>query len=441
MTERSILAAVSGIQANQTYLDSIGNNIANADTVGYKDSEVQFQDLLSQQLSGGAAPTTTTGGVNPVAVGSGVAVAANVVNLSEGSLEQTGIPSDVAIQGNGYLVVQTASGAQQYTRDGSLTVDANGDLTTQQGGLIMGWQANSAGTVNSNAPLTAIKIPQGETIGASATTTMTLSGNLPAYTSTTSPPAAQSTTINAYDSLGDAVPITVTFTPVSGTANEWTMSATVVDPSTGKAVYLVGTSATSGPTVTFDPSTGEVKSISGVTPGADGSFTVPVTMSNMPSAYTFPSGDTPSFLFPAPGSASQVTQYNAASTIQASQDGYPSGTLQSYSIGTDGTITGSFSNGATLPLGQIALADFANPGGLSDQGAGLYATSPNSGQAQIGTPGSGGRGTLLGGELEQSNVNLGNELTELITAQEAYTANTKVLTTTDQVVQALLNVP
>ena len=438
MTERSILAAVSGIQANQTYLDSIGNNIANADTVGYKDSEVQFQDLLSQQLSGGAAPTATAGGVNPVAVGSGVSVAANVVNLSEGSLEQTGIPSDVAIQGNGYLVVQAPSGAQQYTRDGSLTVDANGDLTTQQGGLIMGWQANSAGAVNSNAPLTPIKIPQGETIGAAATTTITLGGNLPAYTSTSSPPAAQSTTINAYDSLGDAVPVTVTFTPVKGTADEWTMSATVVDPSTGKAVDLFGST---DPTVTFDPSTGEVKSISGVTAASNGSYTVPVTMSNMPTAYTFPSGDTLSLFFPAPGTANQVTQYNAASTIQATQDGYPSGTLQSYSIGTDGTITGSFSNGATLSLGQIALANFANPGGLSDQGGGLYATSPNSGQAQIGTPGSGGRGTLLGGELEQSNVNLGNELTELITAQEAYTANTKVLTTTDQVVQALLNVP
>lgn len=160
------------------------------------------------------------------------------------------------------------------------------------------------------------------------------------------------------------------------------------------------------------------------------------------SGYSFPTGATLALDFPAPSSSNAVTQFAGSSSIQADgTDGYPPGTLQSYSIGQDGTITGSFSNGQTQALGQIALANFANPAGLADQGGGLFATSPNSGQALVGVPGTAGRGSLLGGSLEQSNVNLGTELTNLITAQEAYTANTKVLTTTDQVIQALENVP
>ncbi|MCU1495394.1 MAG: protein of unknown function domain protein [Acidimicrobiaceae bacterium] len=434
MTERSILAAVSGIQANQTYLDGIGNNIANADTIGFKDSQVQFQDLLAEQLSGASGPAAGSAGVNPVAVGSGVRVAANEVNLQEGSLEQTGVPTDVAIQGSGYLVVQSG-GQQFYTRDGSLTTDGNGNLSTQSGGLIQGWQANGQGTVNTNAPLTSIKIPTGETIGATATTTLTLGGNLPAWNGVGTSPT-ETTTLNAYDALGDVVPITLTFTGVAGAANanQWTVQGTVPKPSGG-----TDTLWTTAPTIVFNPASGQVTSVTGATTNADGSLSVPV--STMPAGYTFPAGDILSFTFPPPGSSAAVTQFSAASTVQIEgQNGYASGTLQTYSIGSDGTITGAFSNGATLALGQIALANFTNAGGLSDQGGGLYATSPNSGQALIGTPGTGGRGALLGGELEQSNVNLGTELTNLITAQQAYTANTKVLTTSSQVMQALENV-
>lgn len=434
MTERSILAAVSGIQANQTYLDGIGNNIANADTIGYKSSQVQFQDLLAEQISGASGPPAGGGsaGVNPVAIGSGVRVAANQVNLQEGSLEQTGTPTDVAIQGSGYLVVQSG-GAQMFTRNGSLTTDANGDLATQEGGLIQGWQANGAGVVNTNTPLTSIKIPTGETIGATATSTMTLGGNLPAWNGVGAAPT-ETTTLNAYDALGDIVPVTLTFTGTA-TANQWTVQGTVPKPGGG-----TDTLWTTPPTIAFSPASGQVASVTGATTNPDGSLSLPV--STMPAGYTFPAGDTLSFTFPPPSSASAVTQFAAASTIaMSSQNGFASGTLQSYSIGSDGTITGSFSNGATLSLGQIALANFSNAGGLADQGGGLYATSPNSGQALIGTPGTGGRGALLGGELEQSNVDLGTELTNLITAQEAYTANTKVLTTSSQVIQALENVP
>ena len=439
MTERSILAAVSGIQANQTYLDSIGNNIANADTIGYKDSQVQFQDLLAQQISGATAPPAggTGGGINPVAIGSGVRVAANEINLSEGSLEQTGIPSDVAIQGNGYLVVQSG-GQQQYTRDGSLTTDANGNLTTQTGGLVQGWQAKN-GVVSTSTPIGSIQIPQGATIPANASTFIGITGNLPPWNGTTPATApAYTTTYNAYDALGNVVPVTLTFTAAAdtGTTTAWTVKGTVPNPAGGTATTVTL------PSLTFNNSTGQFVPPTGATPNADGSYSLTASAGWPPAGYQFPTGAAFALDVPGPSSSSAVTQFAGSSSIQANgTNGYAPGTLQSYSIGQDGTITGSFSNGQTQPLGQIALANFANPAGLADQGGGLFATSPNSGQALVGTPGTGGRGALLGGSLEQSNVNLGTELTNLITAQEAYTANTKVLTATNTVIQALENVP
>ena len=436
MTQQSMLAAVSGIAANQTYLDEVANNIANVNTVGYKAGSVQFQDLLSQQLSGASAPSAngTSGGINPVAIGSGVRVGANQLNLNEGTFEQTGQPTDVAINGAGYLVVENG-GQQQFTRDGSLTQDANGDLTTQGGALVQGWIANASGVVNNNGPLTAIKIPTGATIGASATTELTVGGNLPAWNGTGTPPSDVTTTYNAYDQLGNVIPVTLTFSPGTA-ANTWTVQGTIPNASGSGTTKLF----TSPPTITFD-TTGQITSISGVTANSDGSFSLKTTgtLGSGGAGYTnLPASASWNINFPAPGSAGDVTQFNSAKSLQIqSGDGHTSGQLTNYSIGADGTITGSFSNGTTLALGQIALAGFANPGGLSDQGGGLFAAGPNSGQALIGAPGTGGRGQLLGGELEQSNVDLGTELTDLINAQEAYTANTKVLTATNTSIQSL----
>lgn len=434
MAERSILAAVSGIDANQTYLDSVANNIANADTVGYKSENVQFQDLLAEQLAGGSAPPASGGaGVNPVSVGSGVRVGANTVDLSEGSLESTGQSTDVAIQGQGYLLADN-NGQTGYPRAGSLTIDANGNLATQYGGLIQGWQANGAGVINNNAPTTAVRIPTGETIPAQATTALSLGGNLPAWNGVGTQPTA-TTTLNAYDSLGNAVAVTLTFTGVASTANQWSVGGTVLSPS-GATDQLW----TTNPTITFNPANGQVASVAiGATPvtaNSDGSISVPVA--TMPGGFTFPAGDTWKLDFPAPNSSNAVTQFAGQQSIGLlSQDGHASGSLESFSIGSDGVVTGSFSDGTTLALGQIALASFTNPSGLSDQGNGTFAVTPNSGQASVGTAGTDGRGQLLGGELEQSNVNLGSELTNLINAQESYDANTKVLTTSQQVIQSL----
>jgi flagellar hook protein FlgE len=322
--DRALLAAVSGINANQTYLDTIGNNIANVNTDGYKQQSVDFVDLLSEQIAGATAPpaaANTGAGVNPIAVGSGVGIGAVTNNLSEGSLQQTNQPSDVAISGNGFLVAMQG-GQQVFTRAGQLTPDANGNLATPTGGLIQGWEAVN-GVINANAPTSAVTIPTSQVVPANATSEITMGGNLPAWAgSGTATPIA--TTVNAYDSLGTAIPVTLTYTPVAGTANEWNVQGTVPKPGSTTPQKLWTTS----PTVTFDPTTGQVKTISGATTNSDGSFSLPV--GHMPTGYTFPTGDTWNINFPAPGTASSFTQFASQSTAAAvSQNGSAAGSLSS----------------------------------------------------------------------------------------------------------------
>lgn len=433
--DRAMLSAVSGIEANQTYLDVVGNNIANLNTDGYKAQSGQFADLLSQQLAGGGAPSPGNAGVNPMSVGSGVRIGSISTDLSEGSLEQTGQPTDVAIQGGGFLVA-SQGGQSYYTRNGHLTLDANGNLATATGALIQGWTASN-GVLNTNSSVGPLQIPTGLNVPATATTRFTMGGNLTAWTGTGTPPQPAATTITAFDGLGNKIPVTLTMTPVAGTAGQWSLQGSYVD-GTGKTQQLW----TTPPTATFSTSTGQLTGITNgtaVTPAADGSYRVAV--SNMP-ATGFPSGDIWTVDFPAPGSAAAVTQYAGAATFATqSQDGGAAGTLASFSIGNDGTITGSFSNGRSQTLGQLALASFANPGGLADTGNLMFQSTPNSGTALVGTPGSGGRGSLIGGSLEASNVNLARQLTELITTQEAYQANSKVITTNSQALQSLINIP
>ena len=443
--EKSLLAAVSGIEANQTYLDVVGNNVANANTTAYKAQSADFTDLLAEQISGASAPLPNGqgAGINPIAVGSGVRIGSVSNDQSQGALVQTNVPTDVAIQGSGFLVA-VQNGQTLYTRAGNLTLDANGNLATQSGGLIQGWTANAKGVVNSNAPIGPVAIPAGTTMGAQPTATFTLGGNLPVWSGTGTPPSDVTQTVNAYDALGNSIPVTFTFSPLNTPANtasnagQWTMQASVPTPgSPGSTTQLWSTPVP----VVFDTSTGQIKSINGTAVTAGSSTTVSV---NTPSGYDFPAPAPPAtgssqwnITFPATGGTSSVTQYAAPSTLSATPDGFASGTLAGFSIGGDGVITGSFTNGKNLPVGQLAMAIFSNPGGLADQGSQMYAASPNSGQANIGTPSTGGRGNLVGGSLESSNVDLASQLTDLIIAQEAYQANTKVVSTTATNLQAL----
>ncbi|HMK63427.1 MAG TPA: flagellar hook protein FlgE [Acidimicrobiales bacterium] len=415
MSVRSLGAAASGIETMQTDLDTIGNDIANSETDGYKSTTAEFEDLLTQQLQPAGAAGATLASTNPSSIGAGDEVSAISTDFSEGPVTQTGVSTDVAIEGNGFLVV-SQNGQTVYTRDGDLQIDANGNLATNSGGLVLGWTAGQPTT----SPPVPLSIIPGSTEPPQQTADIDLGGNLSAGATG---PVTVTTTI--YDSLGDAVPVDLTFTP-TGTANTWSMQGTVA----GAASPLWS----SPQTVVFG-SDGQLSSVNGATVGTSGTS---VAIGNLPSNYTW-AGGTVDLDFPAPGSENAITQFASDQTLAVTdQDGYAAGTLDSYSIGSDGQITGSYSNGTSQSLGTIALAQFANPDGLENLGNTDYAPTAASGNPQLGSPGSSGLGTLQGGAVEGSNVDLATELTDLIEAQTAYQANTKVVDSTSTALQSLV---
>jgi flagellar hook protein FlgE len=402
----------------QTEIDTIGNNVANADSDGYQEADVQFSDILTQQLAPGSGSSTNLASTDPSSVGAGSQVAAMQTNFSQGAIVQTGVPTDAAIQGSGFFVVNQG-GNTYYTRAGNFQLDVNGTLSTAGGGIVQGW----AGTSSTTGPTGAITIPSSMTLAPQETANITMGGNIP------SGGAAFTTTATIYDAQGDAVPLTLTYTPTA-TANQWTMQASV----NGSNLF------SSGVTLTFD-SSGQLESYA-----VDGGAATTVT-DQSPSISTtqaLPTGfnwneKAIKFDFPAPSTAGAVSQYTTDQTVGVTtQDGFTQGSLQSWSIGQSGVITGTFTNGQSEQLGTIALANFSNPGGLENMGDLQYQTTAASGQPQVGTPGTSGRGTLLGGALEQSNVDLANQLTSLIEAQTDYEADTKVVSSTETALQALV---
>ncbi len=418
MTVRSLAAADSGISTMQTMIDTIGNNLANSNTNGYKQTTAEFEDVLTEQLTPASAPTPGLSSTNPSAIGAGAQVSAIETNFSQGATVQTGSPTDAAIQGTGFFVVQQG-GQTSYTRDGNFQLDATGTLSTSNGGIVQGWAAGQPTT----GPTTAVTIPSSLVIAPQESSAVTLGGNLPAGSTT---PITTTTTL--FDSQGNEVPVDLTFTPTAGTPNQWSMQASV----NGNNLF------TNPVTLNFNAQ-GQLTSYNngGGNTAVNGQVSI-ATTGAMPAGFQWNEAHI-NFVFPAPGSNTAVTQYASAQSINvAAQDGYSSGSLESFAIGQTGQITGTFSNGQSQTLGTIALAQFANPGGLSDLGNLSYQPTAASGQAKVGTAGSNGLGTLLGGALEQSNVDLGNQLTSLIEAQTAYQADTKVVSTTQTALQSLV---
>jgi flagellar hook protein FlgE len=421
------------MNANQDWIDAIGNDIANVNTTGYKSTEVQFEDLLSQSLSGATPPsgtstsTTTVGGINPTQVGLGVKVAGIETNFSAGSTEQTGNPLDLSIQGNGFFVVQ-GSGQTYYTQAGSLSLDANGDLVTPNGDLVQGWSANSAGAINSSAPLTTLSIPSNQQVPATPTSSITFGGNLAGQSGWTDPtsssgststPVGASTSVTVYTPNGSTETLDLSFQESSTSSSSGT--------STGGSSWNVSYALV--PTGTT-PKASDWQSVSSPL-----TFDGTGTLTNTPPTLTVGSGASSITL-----NFGGVTANASAPTIAASnQNGAAPGSLQSYSIGTDGVIKGVFSNGQTLDLGQIALANFANPNGLLKVGNSNFAPTANSGLAQVGAAGNGNLGTIEAGTLEASNVDLATEMTNLIQAQNGFQANTSVIGTDQTILQDLVN--
>jgi flagellar hook protein FlgE len=401
-------------------MDVVGNNIANVNTTGYKTSNVLFEDLLSQELTGAGAPNgNLQGGTNPAQIGLGVRLTGVSINFAQGATQLTGRSTDFAIQGDGFFAIDQG-GEHAYTRNGSFSLDANGNLVTADGGFVLGWQADPNGVVNTNATVGHLQIPVGQTIKPVATTTIKIGGNVPAD-------AAVGTTVDAgidvFNTLGTAVPLRAEFTKIANVAGQvnWQVR-----------VYDAANNVIAGPTaVTFDLS------------GNLTSPNVTVTQAQLNTIAgtngTWGAGGI-KLDFGSASSPDRLSGSAALNTVAAlSQDGSAVGSVVGFSVSQDGLITGVFSNGRSQALGQIALATFSNPDGLEKQGGSLYTATVDSGPAQIGVAGQGGKGTMSGGTLEMSNVDLAAEFTNLIVAERGFQANSRVITTSDQILQDLVN--
>ena len=423
---QAMFDGVSGIEAHQTRMDAIGNNIANVDTTAYKSTQVSFDEQLSQIIQGSSAGDgVNAGGTNGIAVGLGVKVGSVDTNMEQGGLQSTSTPTDLAIQGNGYFMLGNGSaGAVDYTRDGSFQVDNNGNLVSAATGqYVLGWQADTGtGTVDTSKQITGashLSIPVGSLTSVYPTSTATLGGNLSADTSVTAaaaPATDYNRSVKVYDSLGEAHVVNMSF--YKSATNQWTWTASKDSTDTSTA-----TISGSG-TVTFDTSGAETASTGGVTLNAG--------LNPATNGATAPQTITPDF--------SKSTQVSGQSSVApVSQNGFGPGTLSSFSIDQTGAITGIFNNGQTRVLGQIALANFSNPQGLQSTGTNNFEASNNSGLPQVGTATVSGLGQISAGYLEQSNVDLSNEFTNMIITQRGYEANTKIISTVDQMLQDIIN--
>lgn len=383
---RSLYSGISGLRAHQTMLDVTGNNIANVNTAGFKGSSVQFQDTLSQLTRGGSAAQGANGGTNPAQVGLGVQVAAISTNFAQGSAQATGRSTDMMIAGDGFFVV-SKGGQQSYARAGAFDFDSRGRLVSPDGALLQGWPAVN-GQINSGGALGDIRISKDMTAPAAATSQAKLGGNLP---SDAVVPEQIVRDIQVFDNTGKARNLALTFTK---NATGWDVAAADENGATGAiALQFSGGVLTSGGTMAVGGITVDMTALT----GNAGAKTVAVT----------------------------------------TKDGNAAGTLESFAMGTDGTLTGTFSNGQNVVVGQVALANFTNPGGLEKTGSSSYRATASSGTATIGQAGQGGLGELTSGYVEMSNVDLSQEFTNLIVAQRGFQANARIITTSDEVLQEL----
>jgi flagellar hook protein FlgE len=438
MMLRSLTAAIAGLKNQQTKMDVIGNNISNVNTVAFKSGRVTFKEGFAQALSSATRPNGETGGTDPVQVGLGSQIGSVDTMFTQGSLETTGNNTDLAIQGDSFFVVK--KGAQSlYTRAGNFQLDANGNLVSGTDGFrVQGRMATNGKLSDMESD---IKIPIGQIAPANPTTKVTISGNIDASAGVFDKGSA--TTLDALDPAQRALPqnegsfkdMTITVYDSLGTKHDLKM-----------VMWKTGTNSwdwkfdPSGMAITTPPGITEVAGTHPIKFAADG--TVDTSGGFLP----------PQIKFSPSSGANDVTididlgsgvnglsQFAGSSNaVMRDQDGFGNGTLQSYSIDATGTIVGSFTNGTTTTLGQIALADFNNPTGLERVGDNMYGVTPNSGAAILGYAGEGATSTIASGMLEESNVDLAREFTDMIVAQRGFQASGRVITTSDQMLQDLV---
>jgi flagellar hook protein FlgE len=435
-----MLAGVASIKAQQTRMNVIGNNLANVNTIAFKSSRVTFQDMLAQTIRGATRPNEDLGGRNPIQFGLGVLVAGTDVNGEQGSLNATNRPTDFAVQGNGFLMVSNGD-RMVYTRDGAFSLDATGDMVhNATGERMLGWTADSqTGEIDTNAPIGPddhLRIPLGARTAVQVTTDVKWDGNLDSREVDVDPgtgagnqtppaipdPAYRTTQVRVFDELGDEHDLTLYVVKVDPNTWHYEVRGQGDAPVSDSAEATV--TGTNTGTLVFDPATGALDS--------SASTINPITINPAAGAGAQP--------FDVDMDFDDISQLATETQVVASdQNGFAPGSLSGFSVGTDGIITGLYTNGLTRPIGQIGMAIFPNSAGMERIGNNLWRNTDNSGVPVVGEPTTGGRGAVNSGFLEQSNVDIGNEFTDLIITQRGFQANTKVVTTVDEMLQDLIN--
>jgi len=401
---------LSGLTASSIALSAIANNLANLNTVGYKDTRVLFRDLFYQSLG-------TSGAGDPIQLGAGTTVSSMPAMFTQGSVDPSGVPTDVAIMGDGFFAVQK-DGITSYTRAGNFSKDKDGFLVTAEGEQVMGYPAIN-GAVDTGQGLVPLQLGSGMISPPTATSTIQLRSNLDA----TAPVGTVfPATIGVYDSLGATHILTFNLTKTASNAWNYSISIPAAEVGATGNPVVVKTGA-----LTFDGN-GNI-----ATPAGDVTGIAVTGLADGASDLTF---DWKLY----DGTSGLVTQVATPSgTASTQQDGSGSGSMTKFAIGSDGMITGTFSNGKTAVMGQLVLANFANTQGLVRSGQNDFTATLSSGQAVIGSPGTGGRGTLSGGALELSNVDIAKEFASLIVAQRGFQANARAVTTFDEITQDTIN--
>lgn len=413
--------ALSGLNANSTALNIIGNNIANASTVGFRSSSITFMDVFA-----GINGARLNGAGNSLQVGNGVQTGAIHTNFEQGNLTESGSSLHAAIQGSGFFVVRNPDGTNGYTRAGDFTVSRTGDLMASNGGRVQGYMAQN-GIVTPGTELTSIQFPLGQTVPPQVTSTASFRMNL---NSSAAVGSVFHATMQVFDSLGKSRTMNLTYTKLGD--GSFDMSATL----DGNPAAMIASGGPQGPgpvNFSFD---------------SDGTLTSPTSLQIIPDQAQLGNAVLPSInlalrqpdLNGAPG-AFNVTSYSSNSAVgSTSQNGYEAGELNGAAIDQTGNIFVFFSNGQSRVIGRYGVATFSSNESLQRLGGNMFGETPTSGQATVGEAGTGGRGLIAGGSLEQSNVNITNEFVDLIQAQRGFQANSRVITTLNQTFQDLLQI-
>lgn len=409
---RSLFAGVSGLQNHQVRMDVIGNNIANVNTVGFKYSRATFKEALSQTLAAASAPQGNRGGVNAQQVGLGSRLGSIDVIHTQGGTQSSSSETDLAIEGNGFFILVDGD-KRYYTRAGMFEFDGTGTLTSKLNGLpVLGYLPDATGNISSNTTqLMKIQITEDvRSITPQATTEVVLSGNI---SSALNDGESVVRIATVYDANGDTHRVLITFTKTGLNNWSWTARLETDDPNESRGDGTI-----------------EFNDNGTISAGHTGTVTIP--------AGALPLVESTDLVFTLDFNG--VRQFaDETSVAVLRQDGLPKGELDGISIDRSGTLIGSYSNGLIKELGRIALARFENPPGLLKVGDTMFAESVNSGDAVIGMANTSGLGAIMSNSLEMSNVDLSNEFTEMIITQRGFQANSRIITSADEMLQELVN--